>query len=234
MPERLPLIRITTTSGKVAVIAEGRSDVVVERGVGVPGTVVPDAGGEIRLVSDLDGSAEVELRCPIGSHVVIGTASGAVDLRGGFGNVRVNTISGWIRVEQAEVLDLRSVSADVTVGECAARCRLQTRSGQVTVERSRDSDVSTDSGAVRLDETSGDAHVRTASGKVQIGAHGRGGVAVQTLTGAVTVAVPPGTRPAVDLTAETGQPCCECEAGEDCRISISSVSGAIEVVPDRP
>jgi len=226
-----PRLRVTTRSGRVTITAEERPDILIESGAPPVSEIGSDATGQITLTSARWGSASIEIRCPIGTDVVVGTASGRVELNGNLGEVRVTTASGAIQVDRAELLDIRSVSGSIAVARCAGSCRLQTQSGQATVGSADDTDVSTVSGQVRLGWASGHVRVRTASGKVQVGTLGGGDVAVQTLSGSVRVEVPAGVRPAVRLTSISGKPRCDCEEGDDCQIAVSSMSGGIEVVP---
>jgi DUF4097 and DUF4098 domain-containing protein YvlB len=224
-------LRLITRSGRITVTAEDRPDVVFESGVSSRRDVEQDVTGRIAVTSARWGSAALEVRCPTGTDIVVGSASGRVELRGRLGEVRVTTFSGRIEVDQAETLELRSASGSISAARCDGRCRLHTMSGRATVGTAEDADVSTVSGRVRLDCSSGSVQVRTASGRVEVGTEGKGNVDVQTLSGSVRVEVPKGVRPDVELRSGLGRCRCDCPEGRDCRISVSSVSGKIEVVP---
>lgn len=226
-----PRLRLTTRSGRVTITAEERQDITIEAGLPSEPSIEVDERGFVVLNSARGGSARLEVRCPTGTDVVVGTASGRVELRGDFGEVRVTTASGNIEVDHAETLDLRSVSGSIDVARCAKRCRLQTTSGRATVGSAEDTDVSTVSGQVQLGIGRGNTRVRTASGRVELGTRGKGDVDVETLSGSVKVEVPASIRPAVELRSATGKRRCGCEAGLDCRITVSSMTGKIEVVP---
>jgi DUF4097 and DUF4098 domain-containing protein YvlB len=116
------------------------------------------------------------------------------------------------------------------VVQCSGLCRLQTKSGKATIGLAEDAEVSTVSGQVRLASCCGRIQVRTASGSVEVGAEGGGDLAIDTVSGAVTVGVPKGVRPATDLSTK-GRIQCDCPAGRDCRIRVSSLSGEVHVVP---
>ena len=73
--------------------------------------------------------------------------------------------------------------------------------------------------------------MRTASGSVEVGAEGGGDLAIDTLSGPVMVGVPKGVRPATNLRSTKGRIQCDCPTGRDCRITVSSVSGEVQVVP---
>ena len=55
------------------------------------------------------GSARLDVRCPIGADVVVGTVAGQVELRGQLGAVRVTTVSGSVEVDRADSVELRDV-----------------------------------------------------------------------------------------------------------------------------
>lgn len=225
-------LRVSTRSGRIAVTAEERADIRIESDAPLRDDKVEvDATGLVSVTSARGGSGRLEIRCPLDTDVVIGAVSGKVELRGRLGEVRVTTVSGSIDVERTESLDARSISGSITVEQCSGRCRLQTKSGRVTCSSTGDTQVSTMSGQIRLNETTGSVRAQSASGKVQVTMQGKGDVAVQTLSGAVTVEVPEGVRPAARLRSMTGRPRCDCEEGEDCQITVQSMTGKIEVVP---
>lgn len=223
-------LRINTSSGKVLVAAEERADVLVEAGVRSPDEVERDPTGRMRLTSARGGSTDLELRCPAGTDLVVGTLSGHIQLRGRFGAVRVNTVSGDVDAEAADELDVRSISGHIRVDSCAGDCLLRTKSGRTEVGKARDARISSISGKIRIDETTGTVRAQTVSGNVELGTERDGDVAVQTMSGSVRVAVPDGVRPQTRLSSLSGRPRSECEEGSDCQIAVRSLSGKIEVV----
>ena len=115
-------------SGGVRVTAEPRTDVVVDRGGAAAATA--DGAVEIRAGRPSDS---VDVRCPAGADVIVGTRSGGVRLDGRFGTVGVTSQSGSIRVAAVAEADLRTVSGVVELEECDGRCRVSTTSGRITV-----------------------------------------------------------------------------------------------------
>ena len=160
----------------------------------------------------------------MGTDVVVGSASGSVQLQGHLGAARVTTASGSIRVESVASADLRTHSARVEVEECLGPCRVMNTSGRVEIHRAREVEVKCVSGSV---EVAGDAvRVRTVSGKVRIDTNLHAWV--ETVSGKVEVWVPPGFHPAVRSLGhgrvEIGVP-----QGSDGEISVRSVSGSVRV-----
>ena len=226
-----PQLRLSTSSGRITVTAEERSDILIEAGAPARDAIEVDSAGQVTLTSAKGGSAHLKVRCPTGTNVVAGTVSGTVELRGELGQAHVTTVSGKIDVEGAEGLDVRTVSGSIEAGRCVGRCRLQTKSGRATVGSAGEVDVSTISGRIRLGDITGHVQVRTASGKVEVGTQGKGDVTVETMSGAVVVKVPPGLRPTARLKSASGEARCDCEEGADCRVAVRSISGKIEVIP---
>lgn len=224
-------LHLTTRSGRVTVIAEGRDDVLIEAGAPSRDRIEVDPTGRIALTSANHGSAGLEVRCPVGSDLAIGTLSGSVELRGQVGRARVTTMSGSIKVESAEELDVRTFSGTIEIARCSGRCLLRTKSGRAVCISARDARVSTVSGQIRLEETTGSVRAQSVSGTIEVGTQRDGDVAIQTISGAVKVEVPKGIRPMALLRSMSGRPRCDCEQGSDCRIAVQSISGRIEVVP---
>jgi DUF4097 and DUF4098 domain-containing protein YvlB len=217
-------LRISAVSGGVRVTAEPRSDVVVVRGGAAEATA--DGAVEIRAGRT---SNSVHVRCPAGADVVIGTRSGGVELRGRFGTVVVTTQSGSIRVAAVAEADLRTVSGAVKLQECDGRCRVSTTSGRITVSATRDAEISTTSGVIGVDNVAGAIQVRSVKGTVTV-ASARGPVDASTVSGRITIGLPPGLRPTVRSSGQ-GTVLSSFEPGDDVVIAIASVSGTVRLVP---
>lgn len=224
-------LHLSTRSGSVRVTAEERADVLIESGAPPRERIETDATGRISVMSARGGSASLEVRCPAGTDVVVGMISGSAELRGQFGAVRVNTVSGSIEIDRVEEIDARTISGNIDVSACSGKCRLATKSGRTSCGGAGDARVSTLSGSVELAAVTGSAKVQSVSGSVELGLRGKGDVAVQTMSGSVRVQVPSGVRPATRLRSMSGRPKSECEEGDDCEIRVQSLSGRIEVVP---
>lgn len=223
-------LRVSTRSGRVTIRAEQRSDIAVESGRASVAESSSD-GRQVALSSAGGGSGRIDVRCPAGTDITVGTASGQVDLQGRFGEVRVTSASGSIHVDRAARIDLRSASGNVEVGQCDGACRIQTMAGRASVGQTVQVAVSTVSGMVRVDSVAGAVQVNTASGRVEVGSGGGGDITVKTMSGGVTVRLARGIRPALRLRSLGSRPRSDCEEGNDLQVAISSLSGKIEVVP---
>jgi DUF4097 and DUF4098 domain-containing protein YvlB len=170
------------------------------------------------------------VRCPVDTDVVIGTHSGPVALEGGFGSVRVTTMSGSVSLTNAEEADVRTMSGSIEVGTVRGRVRLNAISGKVTAIEVDDASASTVSGPIRLDHVLGDVRVRSVSGSIEMHASGDGQITVKTVSGRVRIVLPEGTEPATFFKTR-GNVRCDFARGGDCRIDAASLSGSIDVVP---
>lgn len=218
-------LAIATRSGRVKLVAEPGASLRVRGG---SPTVEPD--GTTRI-TPTKGSAAVEVRCPAGSDVVIGTSTGQVELRGDLGAVSVTTGVGRIDLSRARVAraDLRTTSGRIHVDRCEGECRVVAGSGRVEIGSAGTAEVATSSGRVSL-KHSGAANVTTTSGRVEVVAGNRPVVRVRSLSGRVEVAVPEGVSPATRIETATGRVCCECTSGDDGELEVTTTSGAVDVV----
>jgi DUF4097 and DUF4098 domain-containing protein YvlB len=216
-------LNVATRSGRVRV--EGREGAGLSvRG----GNIENDDDGTVRITAGTGGSNTVEVVCPAGSDVIVGTASGNVELVGVLGDVRVTTASGRISVDDAQHVDVRTASGKIEIGHCRGQCRVVTKSSRVRVGNAGSLDCSAVSGRIEVGGVE-DANVRTVSGRVDLGTEGQGRVEVRSVSGKVDLAVPRDRRPATRLSSISGRVRCECETGDDGEISVATTSGTINV-----
>jgi DUF4097 and DUF4098 domain-containing protein YvlB len=214
-------LRVSTRSGSVTVIGEERPDVLVEDGAD-------------KIVSGQDGvevtsrSGSITVRCPLGTHVFAGTASGSVTLEGRLGRVHVTSASGSISIGHVESADARTNSGSVEVDECDGECRCRTPSGQIRVGRAGSVDLVAASGSVEAGAV-GAATVRVGSGSVDLGIVALDRVDVEAHSGSVDITLPRGSHPATDLHAASGAVRCDCRPGDDGAVRVTTGSGSITV-----
>jgi DUF4097 and DUF4098 domain-containing protein YvlB len=216
---------ISNTSGRVDVTAEARDDVVVERGVRVG-----DSEGGVLEIRPERGAQAIAVRCPTGTDVMIGTTSGAVELRGRLRAVSVTSSSGRVRVAVTQDTDLRTQSGRIEIDECTGHCRASTKSAAVIVGAVHAAEIATISGAVRIGRVTGTVDVRTVSGKVVLFSNGSGAIGASTLSGSITIHLPPEVHPDVRA-ADARWVHCTCEGGNDVTIDVASLSGKVEISP---
>jgi len=201
-------LRVVSISGTISIIAEERSDLEIDP----PARHVKlhDGGRAVEIKS---GSGALRVRCPRGIDVCVGAVSGSVHLEGAFGNVKVSAISGHVEVDSAAGdVDVRSVSGHLSVNTCGGRCQLNTKSGSIRVGHAE--------GAIRAS---------TLSGRVELGTAGRDEVEIRTISGGISIHVPPGRAPRVRLRSISGRLRCDCQQGADFEIKAATVSGSVEI-----
>jgi DUF4097 and DUF4098 domain-containing protein YvlB len=221
MSEPAPL-KITTRSGNVRVVVGAPGEFSVSGG-----TIERRDDGTLHIRREASSSM-IDVRCPPGTDVTVGTASGKVELIGALGAVRVATVSGRISVDEGTRIDVRTKSGKIDIGTCAGDCRIMTKSSAVRVRRAGRATVAGVSGVVFLEDVGG-AEVKTVSGKVAVGSSGNDRISVHTVSGKVEVRLPSASRPSARLRSLTGRVNCELEPGNDCEVAVVSVSGAIKV-----
>lgn len=219
-----PEVRITTASGSITVVAEPRDDVVADDSVDV--RRAHDGSTE---VVPRKRSRSMTVRCPEGAAVVVGTRSGSLKLAGSFGAVRVTTMSGSITVDRATSVDARAMSGKIVVGTCTGSCRVKTKSGSTRVSSAGSVEIHLGSGSIQVDHVDGAAAVRAVSGSVTVEAGGAGPVEVETMSGSVTIVLPASCQPRVKARSLSSRPRIECSQGNDCDVTVRTLSGGITV-----
>jgi DUF4097 and DUF4098 domain-containing protein YvlB len=214
-------VRITSQSGRVRVIGEGRADVTAD------GALIAGDEGQREVQSR---SKKIEVRVPTGTDLVVGTSSADVELRGDLGHVGITTVSGDITVERVASIDARTKSGRVEVQGSPGAVRVKTGSSSIHVDHAAgEVRVASVSGKVMINDAQALASVRTVSGTIELGLSAAGGALVETVSGTVRITVPAGVRPAARLKTVSGKRRVECDAGDDVDITARSVSGDLLV-----
>ena len=215
-------VRITASSGTIDVTAERRGDVVIDRGQEHP------MGGVLEVTGTLAG---VVMRVPVGTDVVIGSASGAVKLHGELGEVRVTTRTGPIEVEACTSIDVRTMSGRVEIGTIAGDARIKTASGRVTVSRAEgELHVASVSGQIHIVDAAGPVRATTVNGTVEVAMTRAADARADSVSGSVRIALPDGVHPKASLVSLSGGCSCEVVQGDDCCVTGRTVSGRITIV----
>jgi hypothetical protein len=204
---------------------------LLKRLVGAHAPHPRERGPALEIRSSRGGSRNIEVRCPAGTPISVGTISGDVRLQGDFGAATITTTSGDVSVDRAAALDARSVSGDLEVAGCFGLCRLNTKSGHIETGDTGPTEATTVSGRVRLRSTAGGVTVRTISGKVEMATDGTEAVKARTVSGDIAVKVPNEKLPEARLRSLSGKVRCDCLQGSDFPLDVTSVSGKIEVEP---
>ncbi len=179
---------------------------------------------EVEVVGDADVSIDPEcttvtgqtgkllVRVPVGTNIRVGTDAGRVSMDGPAGDVAVVTDSGRVEVDNAQAVDVRSNSGRVKIFRANGRCRVRSVSGRVEVGACAGADVSTNSGRVSLAGVEGPTRAHCVDGRIDLEMAAAADIDVATVTGRIRVSLPTGV-----------------EAGVDCAVATSSISGRVEV-----
>ncbi len=213
-------LEIATLSGSVVIRARP-----IARPEVLSGRAEIRADGVVRT----GPSGRVEIACPEGSDVVIGSSSGRVECHGRLGRVAVTGRSGRISIEEARDVEVRSASGRVEVGRCDGLCRVASTSGSVTIGHAGAIEATVASGRLEVDAV-GDAQVHAVSGRVVLGLTRAGSVDVSTMSGRVSVSVPAGVQPDQHLVSRSGRVQSDVLPGSDGRLTVESFSGSIKVL----
>src|SRR3954451_24179529 len=138
-------LNVSTRSGRVRVEAREGAGLRVEGA-----NIEQDADGTTRITAATGGSQSVDIVCPAETDVIVGTASGRIELVGPLGDVRVTTASGKITIEHARSVDIRTASGSIEIGECTGECRVVTKSSKVWVGDVGNLDCSAVSGRIEV------------------------------------------------------------------------------------
>ena len=217
-PVKAAVVRITTTSGSIHVVAEpGRTDVWSST----------DPLDDGRWPDTIDGgSSKVSVLVPEGTDLVVGATSGRVTIEGRVGAVSAMTTAGRVSIADAESVDVRTKSGRIEVKRTAGSCRAVATSARVEIGRCGDADVTSGSGRISLEDANGRVHAHCSSGRIEISMGGAYDVDAETVSGRITVSLPTAVRALVvplpgDAAAETD----DC----DCVVVARSGSGRVDV-----
>lgn len=222
MTEQAPRLHVATKSGRIRISAEPGAQFAVEGG-----SLQTEQDGT-RRVYVVRGSGTVDVRCPEGTEVIVGTSSGAIEMRGHIGAARIATKSGGIDVAHCDSVDARTASGRVEIDRCDGECRVTVVSSTVHVGRAGHASVSSVSGTILVDDVD-TADVKNVSGTIELGASATGRVAVRSVSGTVNINVPQDRSPATRLRSVSGSVRCECPEGLDGELDVKTVSGTIRV-----
>ena len=170
------------------------------------------------------GSLDVTIDLPARSHLHGDAALADFTCDGSFGECRIKTGLGRIRLEQADTVHLKSGLGDITLGRATGHAEVIAGSGEVRVSEldataviknsNGDTWVGVASGDLRLSAANGDIAVdrsqatvgaKSSNGDVRLGEAVRGSVVLETRIGDLEVGIPEGTAAWLDVRAGAGR-----------------------------
>jgi len=214
-------------------------DVLVTAPEGVD-VVVSTAGSERSIMSFARGAGEIRLRGTVGdvdialpSADVSAQVVASLGVKTASGDLDVDTVAGTVKV--------RSVSGDVSIDTINGDASFTLVSGDLSVSTANDHvDVTSVSGDVTITDANTGVSVKSTSGDVTIRRAWSGSIRAATVSGDVTVGIPPGRGVSVDARSMSGDLSSEIDLDDDrggdrgdgsvVRITAHSVSGDVEVL----
>lgn len=175
---------------------------------------------------------------PTGSTGRLRVASADVSCHGEWEQVKVNTASGDVYVEQVSGdLSVNTASGDVRTGNVDGRLTVNTASGDVTANRVIGAvEIKGASADVEVEEIGSDFRTSTASGDIRVGSARQGSITVNSASGDVSLGVVAGTGVWLDLNTLSGRTRSDLEMGEQSppsghalSIQVRTMSGDIEI-----
>ncbi|GGW17896.1 hypothetical protein GCM10018980_31080 [Streptomyces capoamus] len=227
-------------AGSLQFVASDRLDTVVEVRPGNPKrdkdvraaeqTEVTYAGGVLtirtkeRRIIGPSGLVDVQVELPTGSRIDMSGSWAQVVGEGRFGEVRMKTSTGDVRLDTTGPLTLNVSHGSITVGRVEGRAEITSSSGNMrigTVEGPAvlknshgNTTVGTVTGELRLSGANGGIDVAHAEGSVtgtttngplRVGDVARGAVQLETSNGSIEVGIRAGTAAWLDISSHRGQ-----------------------------
>lgn len=147
---------------------------------------------------------DITVTVPDGSTVDLRTATADVTCRGTYAEAGVQTASGDVQLDRVTgTAAIKTASGDVGI-QAAGELTANTASGDVLVGESGPLTANTASGDIRIRLGFSDVRLRTASGDVRIDEIRASEVAVQTVSGDISIGVAAGVAAWIDASALSG------------------------------
>lgn len=211
--EREPDLDVRIESGRVEVQQGEAGRVVVTVDTAIEDFTVEQRGNTILISSDESsswrsrGSAFVVIEAPAGSDLSVAVASASVQTNLPLGKIDIKTASGDVDLAVADILTVKTASADVRVDRVEQALRLSAASGDLFVSDTARGTVgvSTASGDVRIEESDATLDVRTVSGDVLIRRFSGPSGNFKSMSGDVSLGILSGTSLDLDVDLLSGR-----------------------------
>ena len=176
------------------------------------------------LPRNTGGSIDLTVELPAGSRVHGGAALADFACDGPLGECRIKTSLGQIRVEQADIVSLKTSIGDITLDRAMGHAELTAGSGEIRVRElestaviknsNGDTWVGRAAGELRVNAANGNIAIdvaqagvvaKSANGDVRLGEAVRNTVVLETKLGDLEVGIPEGTAAWLDVRAGAGR-----------------------------
>lgn len=209
-------VEVSNVEGSVKVIGWGNAEVEITGTLGPDVEKLEITGDESVLRIEVKAPKHPEwletdlvLRVPVGAGIQVETVSATIEVEGLTGSVNLESVSGWVKTAgRPAELSIETVSGDLTVAESAPRTDLASVSGSITVELATGRlEAESVSGAIRVENGSLEgASFETVSGNISYAGDivGRGSYEIESMSGGVTLLVPPSVSAEFDISTFSG------------------------------
>lgn len=197
-------------------------------------------GPRLSIVFGNGPSVRAAIRVPVGSSVEIASDAADITGTGRFDRAEIKTAAGDVRLDEVEGdAQVKCVSGDVTLGTILGEANVSSVSGDATVGKvGGNANFHSVSGDIELREAEGSVQAKTISGDVRIGAVVKGAVALQSVSGDLTVGLRSGSKLFVNARSTSGKTTSELEVRDEppanggplVELQAKSISGDIRIV----
>ena len=197
-------------------------------------------GLSLSIVFGSGPSVRAKIRVPSGSSVDVESDAADVTGTGRFDRAEVKTAAGDVRLDEVEGdVRVKCVAGDVTLGSIGGEANVNSVSGDATVGKvGGNANFHSVSGDIDLREAQGSVHAKTISGDVHIGTVVKGAVAMQSVSGDLTMGLSSGSKLFVNARSTSGKTTSELEVRDErpanggplVELQAKSVSGDIRIV----
>jgi hypothetical protein len=185
-------------------------------------------------------SIRTSIRVPTGSSVEVVSEAADVNATGRFDQAEVKTAAGDVRLDEVEGdVRVKCVSGDVTLGTIGGEANVNSVSGDASIGSvAGEAVLQSVSGDIELREAGGPVQAKTISGDVRIGSAMKGQVAMQSVSGDLTMGLRTGSKLWVNARSTSGKTSSELEVKDEppakegplVELQAKSVSGDIRIV----
>jgi DUF4097 and DUF4098 domain-containing protein YvlB len=196
-------------------------------------------GPRLSIVFSNGPSVRATIRVPAGSSVEVASEAADITGTGRFDRAEVKTAAGDVRLDDVEGdAQVKCVSGDVTLGTIGGEANVNSVSGDATVGKvGGNANFHSVSGDIELREAESSVQAKTISGDVRIGSVVKGNMALQSVSGDLTLGLRSGSKLFVNARSTSGKTTSELEVsdvppangGPLVELQAKSVSGDIRI-----
>jgi hypothetical protein len=202
---------ISLQSGDIEVYPSPNGGIEVSLSGKTAGVMVDQAGNTVSITSEKKStffttpSVRVMVGVPPRCDLEVSGASLDLVSRQKLGAVKARTASGDIRLADTDELIVKTASGEIRFDTVHGHCEVTAASGDLIGDAvDGDLKASLASGDVRVRRVRGDVSIKSASGDAEIDRAEGHDIAVRSMSGDITIGLPPGIRLDFDLDALSG------------------------------